>query len=430
MDWIATYAVTYAIELLIAISYFNRIFKRKLKTGYVILIGSALYFCAFLLYAIFQKEMINIIDFCIINLLFMLFCYKCNLKNALIQMVLTNVFMSASEVVIIYLISVLFDIPIIFYKSNLSAYILIAMLSKLAYFVILQALSFIITRGKNSSMNSKRYVPLFIFPLLTMITMLVFLLLTIDYEFSDSYKIAVSAISAAYIFACILIFIYYQFLADNEAKLKELESERRFYELNNTYLDVLQHQNEELQMLFHDTKHHYLALSSFDDISKVKEYINKIYPDIENKNTIQISNNKMLDLILNKYIVICKKNNIKFIYEVKTANLDYIDDAELSIILNNALDNAVESAVKSSEKIIELSLRNINNMDMLSVINSCDTPPVHEKGRLLTTKPDSGSHGFGTRIIEKHVKQNNGRFEWFYDEKERRFHLSILFQRK
>lgn len=175
-----------------------------------------------------------------------------------------------------------------------------------------------------------------------------------------------------------MIFIYYQYLADNEAKANELESERRFYELNNTYLDVLQHQNEELQMLFHDTKHHYLALNGLEDISQVKAYIRKIYPDLENKNTVQISSNKMLDLILNQYIVVCKKKGIRFFYEVKTANLDYIEDSELSILLNNILDNAVEAAAKSQEKMIEFSLRNIHAMDILSVINSCDTPPVHK----------------------------------------------------
>ena len=146
----------------------------------------------------------------------------------------------------------------------------------------------------------------------------------------------------------------------------------------------------------------------------MKSYIAKIYPELEAKNIIKVSNNKMLDLIISKYIVDCKNNNIKFDYEVKTANLDYIDDAELSILLNNILDNAVEAAKNSSERYIEFSLRHIkNNMDLLSVINSCDISP----------------NGFGTKIIKKHAKKNNGKYEWFYDDTEHRFHLTILFQK-
>lgn len=369
-------------------------------------------------------------DFCLINLLFMLICYKCSLKEAVIQVIITAVFMLTSEVVIIYLISSAFKIPVAFYKDDLSASVLLILLSKLLYFLLLQLISLIITHNKYKNIYSRRYVPLFIFPVLTIATMILFLLVSADYQFSKPVKITIAVLSGAFIIACIMIFIYYQYLADNEAKVNELESERRFYELNNTYLDVLQHQNEELQMLFHDTKHHYLALSGLEDISQVKAYIRKIYPDLENKNTVQISSNKMLDLILNQYIVVCKKKGIRFFYEVKTANLDYIEDSELSILLNNILDNAVEAAAKSQEKMIEFSLRNIHAMDILSVINSCDTPPVHKSGRLITTKSNSEKHGFGTRIIEKHVKRNHGRSEWFYDEAEHRFHFSVLFQKR
>ena len=138
----------------------------------------------------------------------------------------------------------------------------------------------------------------------------------------------------------------------------------------------------------------------------------------------------MLNLILNKYVVICKNNNIKFYYEVKTADLDYIDDSELSIILNNILDNAVEATMMSSEKCIEFSLRCINGMDLLCVVNSCDNPPKQSKGQLLTTKFDKSNHGFGTKIIKKYAKKNNGKYKWFYDNDEHRFHLTILFQRK
>ena len=114
----------------------------------------------------------------------------------------------------------------------------------------------------------------------------------------------------------------------------------------------------------------------------------------------------------------------------QTANLEYINNVELSIILNNALDNAVESARESKEKIIELSLRHINNMDLLSIVNSCDMPPITQGEKLVTTKRQSKNHGFGSKIIEKHTKSNNGNYEWFYDEKEKRFHLSLLFKSK
>ncbi|MCC8072831.1 MAG: GHKL domain-containing protein, partial [Clostridiales bacterium] len=276
---------------------------------------------------------------------------------------------------------------------------------------------------------SKHFTLLFMFPVLSIASLTVFLFIALKTDMPKSYQIAIAIISIIYIFACIFIFIYYQILSDNEARINELEAEQNFYKLNNTYLDILKHQNDELQIMFHDTKHHYFALSNFDSIDEVKEYINKIYPDLESKNTIQISKNKILDLILNKYIIICKQKQINFSYEVKTSDLNYIDNSELSIILNNALDNAVEATLQSEEKVIEFSLRHINNMDMLSIVNNCDISPLHSGGKLLSTKSNSANHGFGTKIIEKHVNINNGKYDWFYDKTERRFHLSILFQK-
>ena len=72
----------------------------------------------------------------------------------------------------------------------------------------------------------------------------------------------------------------------------------------------------------------------------------------------------------------------------------------------------------------------INNIDIISIINSCDSKPVHQGTILFSTKKHSRNHGYGNKIIERHTKANNGEYEWFYDKKEKRFHLTIIFQSK
>ena len=66
-------------------------------------------------------------------------------------------------------------------------------------------------------------------------------------------------------------------------------------------------------------------------------------------------------------------------------------------------------------------------MDLLNVVNSCDFPPKHTGKQLLTTKFDKSNHGFGTKIIKKYAKKNNGKYEWSYNDTEHKFHLTILF---
>lgn len=421
----------YIFEMLIAFAFFSRKYNKKIKSNSkVILIGLFLFIPCALIFFLFTNEIINLTLFFLINFVFATLCFEISLKSAMIHSIVLDAIMYLSELLTIFFSSAIFEIPTTTYKTNFIAYIMLSSISKVLYFVFSQILSFTIKKDRLEKSNTKHFLPLFIFPILTLATCTVFLFIALDVVLSTVYQIILFTICVLFIFACIFIFIYYQVLLEKEAKINELESEQKINSVNQTYLDILEHQNNELQMMFHDTKNHYLTLKRLDSIEEVQEYIDKLYPEFESFNHIRISNNKMIDLILNKYIVLCEKNDVKFSYEVKTSNLEYIDSVELSIILNNALDNAVESAKESEEKIIELSLRRINNMDLLNIINSCNNSPIFQGDHLITTKKQSKNHGFGSKIIERHTKSNDGEYECFYDENEKRFHLSLLFKSK
>lgn len=421
----------YVFEMLIAFAFFSRKYNKKIKSNCkTILIGLLLFIpCAFI-FLLFTNEIINLTLFFLINFVFAIFCFEISLKSAIIHSIILDAIMYLTELLIIFLSSAILNIPTTTYKTNLIAYIMLSSISKVLYFILSQLLSLTIKQDKLEKSNTKHFLPLFIFPVLALATCTVFLFIALDVALSAIYQIILFVICVLFIFACIFIFIYYQVLLEKESRVNELEAEQKINSVNQTYLDILEHQNNELQIMFHDTKNHYLTLKRLDSIEQVQDYIDKLYPEFESFNHIRISNNRMIDLILNKYIVLCKNYDIKFSYEVKTANLDYIDNVELSMILNNALDNAVESARESEEKIIELSLRHINNIDLLSIVNSCDCIPIFQGNQLITTKKQPEAHGFGSKIIERHAKSNNGKYEWFYDESEKMFHLSLLFQKK
>lgn len=418
----------YLFEMIISFCFFTRIYEKKQKSNFlIILIGSLLFLPSSFIFSLFENEIINLIVFFAINFIFALLCFDISVKNAAIQSIILDTLMFSTETITVFNLPFILNVQTDEYKNNVYTLMIGVIICKLAYFILSQLLSLIIIKIGHKNNKIKQFLPLFIFPVLTILSCTIFLFIALEFEVSTSYKIATTTVCILYIIASIFIFIYYQILANREEKINELESEKRLYNLNQTYLDVLQHQNNELQMMFHDTKNHYLTIGSFDNIDEVKAYIKKIYPEFQNRNIINISNNKMLDLIISKYIVVCKNNNIKFDYEVKTANLDYIDNSELSILLNNILDNAVDAAKSSKEKSIEFSLRHINNMDLLNVVNSCDFPPKHTGKQLLTTKFDKSNYGFGTKIIKKYAKKNNGKYEWSYNDTEHKFHLTILF---
>lgn len=416
--------------MLTSYCFFSRVLNKKIQSNHLIIgMGLLLFLPSAVLFTLFENEFVNLSVFFLINFAFAIICFDCSFKFSVIYSILLDATMFLTEIITIYCLSFFLKIPINLYKSDTHMLIIIVLICKTLYFVCSQFLCLIVKKSSRKSDKSKHYLPLFIFPVITIITAVVFLLISLTTGIKNIYKIVIAIICTIYFLACIFIFIYYQRLLENEDKVNELVAEKRYFKLNSTYMNLLQSQNDELQILFHDTKHHYAALSSMENIEDVRAYVAKIYPELESKNNIAISKNKMLDLILNKYIVICKKNNIQFNIEVKTSSLDYIDDTELSVIINNILDNAVEAAMKSKKKQIDFSLRNINNMDLLSVINSCDVPPKYDDGKLITSKFDSNNHGFGTRIISRHAQKNNGKYEWFYNESEQKFHSTILFQK-
>jgi sensor histidine kinase YesM len=136
----------------------------------------------------------------------------------------------------------------------------------------------------------------------------------------------------------------------------------------------------------------------------------------------------MLDLIISKYATLCESKNIKFDVDVKTANLNYIDDVDLSTLMNNLLDNAVEATEQSKERYIKLNIFSKNNLyDGLIIKNSCDISPINKNNNLETTKSNSKIHGIGISSIKKVIKKYNAVYDWKYDENKKVFETDIAF---
>ena len=90
------------------------------------------------------------------------------------------------------------------------------------------------------------------------------------------------------------------------------------------------------------------------------------------------------------------------------------------------MDNAVSAAEQSEEKYISLSTCHRNSYSVIDLTNSCAAPPVQRGGRLLTTKADKLSHGFGMKSVEKTIRKYQGDFNWDYHAGEKRFTATVM----
>lgn len=402
--------------------------KKRSKTINILFIGFFIFLAGALILKFVNNEILNLVVFFILNLLFFIICFKIKIKEAVIYSILLDAVMFGAEMIALFFSSYVMKFPTNAYKTNPATFYILTIISKIIYFAVTQFIAFIINKLKFKSNNLTRFIPLFIFPFISIAISVLFLRMAFVNNYDNRYNISFIILNIIMIIACIYVFIYYQRLAKSDAYLNELQTENKLLEINNDYIEVLKHQNNEMRMLFHDTKNHFLTIANIDNIEEIDSYIKGVIGDIQKYDIVQLTNNKLLDLLLSKYSALCNNNNIKLNIEVRTANLDYVPDSDLSMIINNLMDNAFESAKQSREKVIDFSLIRVNNFDILKVSNSCDTPPIDKAHKLLTTKKSEAEHGFGTRIIEKYAKKNNAEYEWLYENDKKLFITTIIFK--
>lgn len=413
-------------EALVCISFYENISHSSDKKSYRMpaLAAGYLIMCAVNL-IFYYNIMVNVICLLLFHFLFSFVLYKNKLQTSLFYSILVTCLIAVTELVVISLLAVFFDSDSKDFVDDPFQYLLVILLSKSLLFLLLKIIGELINKFSG---NKKIDFVFFVYPISTLIILIDFVIIFYQFELSNKIKCVISFSSVLLIFTIIVACIFQQKSIQREAELIELKTINQEQELNNTYFELLEHQNDELQIFAHDTKKHYRNLYDLaESPEKLREYIHGIVNDIDEANQIGKTSNKLLDLILNKYDYICDKNNIEFEKNIHKSDIGFIEDNDLTSIFNNLLDNAIEAASKSRKKFVSLGLNKINNMFVIDITNSCDTPPIIRQNRLITTKENSRMHGYGFKSICRSVKKYNGDIEWQYDKENCCFAVSIIF---
>jgi len=138
----------------------------------------------------------------------------------------------------------------------------------------------------------------------------------------------------------------------------------------------------------HDAKKHLVAIQSLNNDPRIGNYIVQLAEQLADYTRNCHSGNKLLDVIIHKYIVDCEMRGIHFEYDIRVCNLSQVHDIDLVAILGNLLDNAVTAAEHSTEKVITFNTVRRNAYSVIIISNSCDTPPKQSGNNLLSTKQD------------------------------------------
>ena len=145
--------------------------------------------------------------------------------------------MFGAEMIALFFSSYVMKFPTNAYKTNPATFYILTIISKIIYFAVTQFIAFIINKLKFKSNNSTRFIPLFIFPFISIAISVLFLRMSFVNNYDNRYNISFIILNIIMIIACIYVFIYYQRLAKSDAYLNELQTENKLLEINNDYID-------------------------------------------------------------------------------------------------------------------------------------------------------------------------------------------------
>ncbi|HEX3077714.1 MAG TPA: ATP-binding protein [Lachnospiraceae bacterium] len=222
---------------------------------------------------------------------------------------------------------------------------------------------------------------------------------------------------------------YFSFITigkENEAKIQyemtalQLEQQKRS-------MEEMKKNYNEVRKLKHDLKNYLegcLALLRTNKYDYAQDYLEDICAHkIKPINMEIVTENDLVNAILNNKLHLCKKYNIDVDYEI-AGNLENYSELDICILIGNMWDNAIE-ATKLVEKSprIEFVVKNSKNYLVIIMRNTLKKSVLKSNPMLKTTKKDKNSHGIGLISIEDIVNKYDGMLN--YREENNVFELQI-----
>lgn len=206
---------------------------------------------------------------------------------------------------------------------------------------------------------------------------------------------------ALIITAVLLILSVRSVRQSNLAEIKE--TEQRYYdEINRRY--------QESRKIRHDIQNHLLALNMLiesGNIDSARKYINEVSEQTDLAAMPVKTGSEVLDALLFKKTEQAQEKQVSLIFEVSCSLMECgISDYDLCTVFGNIIDNAIEAVNEKDTVTVKLS----NQHDMLYI--SCENVirrPLKKRGdRILTTKHDPLSHGYGIARVREIAARYEG----------------------
>ena len=196
-------------------------------------------------------------------------------------------------------------------------------------------------------------------------------------------------------------------LAENNQLLKEKEELiRKSLKMQEKNYKYLEKKEQETKKFRHDIRKHLYVMDELGregEYKRQQEYLHSILGKVEINRKYITVHNGIVDAIINRYMEICKEENIFFQVNGKMPDVCVVEPYDLCTIFGNLLENAVEAAKVSEEKEILITIGYEDNTILIKEENSYVGKLEIEKGVIKTTKEKKSMHGYGLRNMEESI---------------------------
>lgn len=208
---------------------------------------------------------------------------------------------------------------------------------------------------------------------------------------------------------------------------KELQS---FMYMQKEQYDYQLQQSVAIRRFKHDLTNHIGVLRELLNQKKLEEargYIDTIW-NVQDEFELKIhTGDSFLDVIMNYYLYIATKENIKFTVSGKVTTISYIEMFDITTLMGNVLQNAIEASKKTNVPKIRVALIEHKTEIFIAVSNSVVEKINTNNNYLKTSKKDKSNHGFGFKNIIAIVEKYQGEYymDSFVENGEPIFKISI-----
>ncbi|WP_310601775.1 sensor histidine kinase [Anaerosporobacter sp.] len=225
----------------------------------------------------------------------------------------------------------------------------------------------------------------------------------------DAYGVfLVSVVGAIY-----AIFLTLSLAVKNVLSNRQNKELQFFMHMQKEQYDYQLQQSVAIRRFKHDLTNHIgvlRALMSQKKLEEARGYIDTMW-NIQDEFELKIhTGDSFLDVIMNYYLYIATKENIKFTVSGKVTSISYIEMFDITTLMGNVLQNAIEASKKTNVPKIRVELIEHKNEIFIAVSNSVVEKMDTNNNVLKTSKRNKKNHGFGFKNIIATIEKYQGEY--------------------